>query len=483
MDKTTKKIIDKLQQINRNPRCSKDETRISRWIEAWANDRGFAIRKDAAGNICIDIPATAGYENTPILIIQGHMDMVCEKTKDSGHDFSKDPIRLVYDGDWLKADGTSLGADNGIALAMALELAEDDTTVHPPLELLFTVNEESGLIGAKDLDADLFKGHILLNIDSEEEGEFTVGCAGGQDTRIRLGLRMGEAPDDHQLYDLTVRGLTGGHSGIDIQKHRASANKLLARGLLAVNKAADSCIVSLKGGTVHNAIARDATACITCHPNQADRVQQLIAALENTMRSEYAAGESSLGLAFSPAADHSFDGRSLTPEDTLRVIHLLQALPHGVADMSADIEGLVETSNNLATVEIADGTLNILSSQRSSVMSRLEEITSRIESTAALTGAATADENSYPAWQPDMTSPLLKHCTKVYNSCFGKDPVVQSIHAGLECGIIGAKKTGMDMISFGPTIENPHSPEEKLYIPSIARVWEFLIALLESYTH
>jgi dipeptidase D len=249
MDETTKKILDKLKHINQNPRCSKDETRISQWIEAWANDHGFAIRRDAAGNICIDVPAAAGHENAPIMIIQGHMDMVCEKTKDSGHDFSKDPIRLVYDGDWLKADGTSLGADNGIALAMALVLAEDDTTVHPPLELLFTVNEESGLIGAKDLDADIFNGRILLNIDSEEEGEFTVGCAGGQDTRIRLGLRMDAAPDDHQLYDLTVRGLTGGHSGIDIQKNRASANKLLARGLLAVNKAADSCIVSLQGGT------------------------------------------------------------------------------------------------------------------------------------------------------------------------------------------------------------------------------------------
>jgi dipeptidase D len=317
MDETTKKILDKLKHINQNPRCSKDEAIISQWLEAWANDLGYAARKDTAGNICIDVPATAGHENAPIMIIQGHMDMVCEKTKDSDHDFSKDPIRPVYDGDWLKADGTSLGADNGIALAMALVLAEDGTMVHPPLELLFTVNEESGLIGAKDLNVDIFKGNILLNIDSEEEGEFTVGCAGGQDTRIRLGLRIDAAPGDHQLYDLKVRGLTGGHSGVDIQKHRASANKLLARGLLAVNMAADSCIVSLQGGTVHNAIARDATARITCHPTQAHRVQAIIAELENKMRGEYAAGESSLALAFSRAENQSFDGRSLTPEDTL----------------------------------------------------------------------------------------------------------------------------------------------------------------------
>jgi dipeptidase D len=426
------------------------------------------------------VPASAGAEDAPVIVIQGHMDMVCEKTPESDHDFARDPIQLKYEDDWVTAEGTTLGADNGIALAVATVLAEDNASVHPPLELLFTVDEESGLIGAKTLDPDIFKGKILLNIDSEEEGEFTVGCAGGQDTRIRLPLEMSNLPAGFQQFDLAVHGLRGGHSGIDIHKHRASANKLLARALHAAHKAADMRIVSLRGGTVHNAIARDAIARIACDPDSSERLQSVFADVERILQSEYSDSEPSLALSFNRVEGGG--ASALSTEDTLKVVHLIVALPHGVAGMSADIEGLVETSNNLATVDLSDQGLSVLSSQRSSISSRMDEITARIKAIASLAGARISGENSYPPWQPDMDSFLLKRCQSVYVDLFNKEPLVRSIHAGLECGIIGSKTTGMDMISFGPTIRYPHSPEEKLYIPSIIRIWDFINQLLASYT-
>ncbi len=482
MDKKTREVLAKFEQINQIPRCSKHEEKISRWLQQWAGDRGHDVRKDSAGNMCIKVPATAGFENSPIITLQGHMDMVCEKRDGSSHDFDRDPIRVIYGDEWVTADETTLGADNGIALAIALVLAEDSGTIHPPLELLFTVDEESGLIGAKALDPDIFEGKILVNIDSEEEGEFTVGCAGGEDTRIRLDLDSSALPENFRLYDLAVHGLRGGHSGIDIHKHRANANKLIARALDVIQKTADIRIVRVKGGTVHNAIARDATARIALEPTRSDRVKNLIVEFERTLQSEFSSSESSIDLSFGPAETGVADSPALTAEETVKMIHLLLTLPHGVAGMSADIEGLVETSNNLATLDISHQALNALSSQRSSVLSRLDEITARVQAAAALSGAKSEMENSYPAWQPDMASLLLERCKRVYADLYGKEPLVRLIHAGLECGIIGAKKAGMDMISFGPTIRYPHSPEEKLYIPSINKIWSFLTRLLQSYT-
>ncbi len=482
MEAKTREILDRFEEISRIPRCSKKERAISKWLQNWASQQNFKLLKDSTGNICIKVPATGGAEDAPVIVIQGHMDMVCEKTPESNHDFSRDPIQVKYEGDWITADGTTLGADNGIALAVAIVLAEDKALEHPPLELLFTVNEESGLIGAKALDADLIEGKVLLNIDSEEEGEFTVGCAGGQDTRIHLALEKSDLPAGLHCFDLTVHGLHGGHSGIDIHKHRASANKLLARALHAVNTNTHAYIISFQGGTVHNAIAREATARIACDPDFAEQLQALIADVEQQFQTEYSASEPSLKLSFQAVGDDSACDSALSAEDTLKIIRLLLALPFGVAEMSADIEGLVETSSNLANVELNDHRLSILSSQRSLIRSRLAEITCRIEAIAALAGARVTGENNYPPWQPDMESPLLKRCQKTYTDLFKKEPIVKSIHAGLECGIIGSKKEGMEMISFGPTIRSPHSPGEKLYVPSLIRIWEFITRLLASYT-
>ena len=482
MTDITRKVIDNLARINAIPRCSKKEEKIARWFADWATEQRHPTRRDEAGNLCIKVAATPGHEATPTIILQGHMDMVCEKTPDSRHNFDSDPIRLVRAGDWISADRTTLGADNGIALALALTLAEEPAVVHPPLELLFTVDEESGLLGAKNLDPGLVDGRILLNIDSEEEGVFTIGCAGGQETLIGLELQRTAAPLDHHNLDLVISGLRGGHSGIDIHKPRASANVLMARTLQAISRVMPIGIVSIKGGTVHNAIARDAAARITCTPQHLEGVQQVVAECRETFSNEYGAGESQLDIRLNEAAIQTAGDGALTAADSRKAIALLLALPHGVTRMSADIEGLVETSNNLATVALSGASFEILSSQRSAVMTRLTEITARIHAIAELAGSTATDENSYPAWEPNLDSALLHRCKAVYRDRFGKDPEIQTIHAGLECGLIGAMKPGMDMISIGPTIENPHSPDEKLFVPSVIRVWDFIVHLFASYT-
>ncbi len=482
MDEKTREILNIFEQISTVPRCSKHEEKFSQWLEQWAADKGFAVRKDGAKNMIIKVPATTGFENTPGIVVQGHMDMVCEKTEDSDHDFSTDSIRFIYDEGWLKAYKTTLGADNGIGIALGLALAVDPDLFHPPLELLFTVDEESGLRGADAMATGFLEGKILLNVDSEEEGVFTIGCAGGQDTRINLVLNYEQIPKDFSIYRISALGMRGGHSGIDIHKHRASANKILARALHFIKSSVDFRIISLKGGTTHNAIAREAEATLAFRPSHFSQTQNMLSEFEQILRNEYAKTEASLTLSLNRVESKAVDGVALTQEDSNKVIQLLLALPHGVAEMSADIEGLVETSNNLATVVIKDQSLQILTSQRSSVMSRLAEITSQVEAAAALASAETKNENSYPAWQPNIASPLLKRCQEVYKNLFGKDAEVQIIHAGLECGIIGSKHEDMNMISFGPTIKDPHSPDEKLYIPSIKKVWALIVALLESYT-
>jgi dipeptidase D len=484
MDRVSRKILDRLAAINQIPRCSKNEAQIAEWLTNWATDRNFKVQTDPTGNLCIKVPATDGYESISSIIIQGHMDMVCEKTPDSKHDFTKDAIPLVYEEDWVTATETTLGADNGIALAMAMVLVEEVSSPHPPLELLFTVDEESGLIGARDLAPDLIEGKTLLNLDSEDEGIFTVGCAGGQETRIDLPVQLETQPNGEKLFELNVKGLQGGHSGIDIHKPRACANKLLARTLAAISSMADIRIHLLKGGTVHNAIARDAVCKISLEPGQIDTMVNVINACKATFKKEEGSNEPNLDLILAPCESATNRTAVMSTSDTQQTIQLLNALPHGVARMVADMDDLVETSSNLATMNFVPSKSNVsvLSSQRSASMSRLSEITGRIEAIASLAGAATKMQNSYPAWEPNMSSSLLNRCKSIYKEQFNKDPQVKAIHAGLECGLIGAKRKDMDMISFGPTIRFPHSPSEKLFVPSLPKVWIFLLQLLESFT-
>jgi dipeptidase D len=482
MDKKTREILDIFKEISTIPRCSGDEKNITNWLEKWAQNNGLKVRTDRMGNVVIKIPATKGYEKAAGIVVQGHLDMVCEKTPESKHDFSKDPIRLVYDGDWLKADKTTLGADNGIGIALCLALAKDETIAHPPLELLFTVEEESGLNGAGSLQSGFIEGHVFINIDSEEEGIFTVGSAGGRVLLIGLPISTEPFPKTFKAYKLQIHGLRGGHSGVDIHKHRGNANKILAKALNVVNRSSEIKLLSMKGGTRASAIPRDAEALIGCEPSQLPTLQKVISEFEQTIQREYASSDPSLSIRLSEIDSGDFPRSALVQKDTDNAIILLSALPDGVVEMSSDIEGLVETSNNVATIELTEKALTILSFQRSSMLAKLDDVTSTIENTAAQVGARVRIVGEFSAWEPNMQSPLLKQCQEVYRDLFKEEPEVSVIHAGLECSVIGAKFPGLDMISLGPTIEDPHSPDEKLYIPSIGKMWDFLVAFLRSYS-
>ena len=405
--------------------------------------------------------------------------MVCEKTPDSTHDFSRDPIQLVIDGDWVRADRTTLGADNGIAIAMSLALLSDPDGVHPPLELLFTIDEETGLTGATELDPTLIRGRVLLNVDSEDEGVLTVGCAGGRQTDITLPLAFA-ASADGEPFRLAVSGLSGGHSGVDIHLGRANANVVLGRALHLLTTRHGARIVAVHGGTAHNAIPRDAHAALLLPAGTAPAATEALAALEASLRRENAVTDPRLAVVLQASDTRE---PAWTPAASDALVGLLLGLPHGVARMSPDIAGLVRTSNNLATVRTdrPGAAVRLVTSQRSSVMSELGALCDRVEAVARLAGAHVETDPGYPAWEPNMASPLLARCKALYARDFGKPAVVEIIHAGLECGVIGAKVPGMDMISFGPTIKDPHSPNERLFLPSVAPVYRYLAAILASF--
>ena len=481
MEEQVNAILGYFERLNAIPRCSKNEKQIGLWLEQWAEAKQLAVKKDAAGNLMIKVPPTAGYENAPVIVVQGHMDMVCEKSPDTPHDFSKDPIRHIVDGDWLRADRTTLGADNGIAIAMALALASDDRLARPSLELLFTVDEESGLNGAKKLEPGFIQGRVLLNVDSETEGVFTVGCAGGRETHISRKVALTKVADGHQFFKLKISGLHGGHSGVDIIKQRASANKLIARSLQRLFSACDIRLVSLTGGTAHNAIARDAEAVFACDAAKSKALSKTVSEVEAIVRSEYKGIESALAIRLSPADSAAAKKTALGAAETRAAVNLLLCLPHGVMGMSTVFRNLVETSSNLATVEIKDGSLRILTSQRSLTVSRLDEAAAAVAAAAALAGADAESRNEYPPWTPNMQSPLLERSRKIYRQVFDQEAEVKSVHAGLECAVIGDKYMGLDMISFGPDLKDPHSPNEALNIPSLGKLWKFVAALLQSY--
>ena len=466
-------IFERLSAI---PRGSGREEQVSLWLQGLARENGLTSAVDEAGNLLIRIPATPGREAAPLIVLQGHMDMVCEKTPDSTHDFTKDPIRCIVDGDWLHADRTTLGADNGIAIALALALAGDPSVAHPALELLFTVQEEVGLGGAHQLQPDFVTGRIMVNLDSEEEGTFIVGCAGGQSTQIRLPLSFEETAGS-AAFHLKVSGLRGGHSGVDIHKHYASANKLLGRVLDRLQNITPLGLMSLAGGTAHNAISREAVAAFVCEPAQAAALGQALKSFETVLRNEYDSIENGLTLTLTSLPP----GQAASAADSAKVIRLLMALPHGVAEMSATLDGFVELSNNLAHIEIKDSVLTVITSQRSTVMTRMEELTVRIESIGRLAGAEVSSTPAYPGWQPNPKSALLTRSIETFQGVFGHQPKVSLRHGGVECGPIGAIYPGMDMISLGATIENPHSPTERMNIPSIGRVWQYLVAFLAGY--
>ena len=481
MEQATRKVIDYFGQINHIPRCSKQEQQISRWLQQWAADRALTVRTDGVGNLVIQVPATGGFEQAPTIVLQGHMDMVCEKKAGSDHDFSRDPIRMVQDGEWLTAVDTTLGADNGIALALALALVDAPEIIHPALELFFTVDEETGLTGAMGMDPYLLYGRILVNLDSEDEGVFVVGCAGGRSTVITRPLDQQRLKDGDVLLRITATGMQGGHSGVDIAKHRANANKIIARLLGAAIAAGPIRIAELSGGTAKNVIPRMCQALIACGRQHLAAVKQAMDDSAKVIRKEFHQTEPDMTIHIDEKAPSCEGCGVVTENDTATMVDLLMALPSGPVEMELEDPLLVRTSVNLSIVNISAGQLEITSSQRGSIPSRLDAICLSVEAMGRLSGAQVQTGVGYPSWPMDTESILLKRCVALYRELFAVDPVVKTMHAGLECGVIGDQCPGMDMISLGPTLQNPHSPSERLYLPSVEKVWQFLVALFASY--
>lgn len=470
------KHFDELLRI---PRGSKSEDAARAYVLDVAGRNGLESATDAAGNLLVRKPATPGREDAPIVVLQAHLDMVQEKNSDVEHDFSTDPIRPVREGDWLTADGTTLGADNGIGVAAMLALLEDSDVAHGPLELLFTIDEETGLTGARKLSKDLLEGRLLINLDSEEEGVVTIGCAGGGDSVLRLPIRERDTPGGRDLR-VSVRGLKGGHSGVDIHLQRGNAIRILARALLAGVDRTGGRIVRLEGGNARNAIPREATAVVWL-PDDADP-----SAFRSAVEASFALAARELARSDPgfrhDVAEEDAAGTAWDEASTRRALDLLNALPHGVMAMSLDLPGLVETSVNLAVARPEDGRLFVMQHSRSSIGGSLAALRRRVRSIAELAGADVTEGAAYPAWQPDVDSDLLALIRSTYEAVMGEPPEVGAMHAGLECGIIGEKYDGMDMVSFGPRIEFPHSPDERVRIGSVAPFYDVLRRTLEGVT-
>lgn len=476
--KKTGHILRIFEELSKIPRCSGNEKTVSAWLLNWAQERKLEAQQDSVGNVLINVPGSKGYESSPTVALQGHLDMVCEKLPESTHDFSQEAIQLVYHEDWLSANGTTLGADNGIAVALALTVATDDKVSHPPLELLFTVEEETGMAGAKGLDPHALQAKRLINLDSEEEGTIIIGCAGSQQTELFLPLVYEATPQSYRAYRLAAGKMKGGHSGVEINAQRANAIQIIARTTDALMRQGDLRVQSIQGGTVGNAIPRDAESIVFFPEHLVDQNMLCVTEVQNVLRAEYAQTDPELTLRLAPYTD-AHDNRAMSAACTRKAIDFVLALPHGPAAMSAEIPEFVETSNNLAKVRIADGRLYVLSTQRSNVFSRQQAHTNRIEALARLAGAEAESSQGSQPWEANWNSPLAEACRKAYKRRFRKEPQVTIIHAGLECGMIGTKIPGMDMISFGPTIENPHSPSERIHLPSIGKVWDLLVSLLK----
>ncbi len=456
------------------PRCSKNEAAAAQYVKDWAAGNGFEVSVDDSDNVLVRVPGTAGLESAPAVVLQGHLDMVGEKDSDSPHDFDKDPIPVKIEGDWITAEGTTLGADNGVGLAASLAVGEDPDAAHGPLELLFTVDEETGLTGAQGLQAGFVTGKTMLNLDSEEEGAVYVGCAGGSDTVIELPLTREAAAGE--AVAVKVSGLRGGHSGLDINTGRGNAIQLLAWYLTRLRGETDFALVAFSGGDKHNAIPREATATVLLSDGGKAAAEAVLAATLADARTIL--GGSDAGVDMELGAGEGGDALTAGSRDAF--LDLVLAMPHGVLAMSQAVDGLVETSTNLAVARIEADSARMEESTRSSVMPALAMAQQGLFALARGAGATPSTHGGYPGWQPNMDSEVLNKTRAVHEELFGKVPEVKAIHAGLECGIIGEKMGGMDMISFGPEIQNPHSPSECMKISTVAPFYNLLKGVLSA---
>lgn len=465
-------------EICQVPRPSKKEEQIIAFLLDWGKRHGIETIKDHAGNILMKKPASKGYEKRPTVVLQAHMDMVCEKNSDTVHDFMKDPIQPYIDGEWVKARGTTLGADNGIGMAAIMAILLDSDLKHPALECLITVDEETGLTGAFELKAGFLSGKKLLNLDSEDDGEIFIGCAGGVDTIINLPYKAEKAPSDLYYCRISVKGLCGGHSGDDIDKGRANANKLLNRFLWNVNKKTKVSLAEINGGNLRNAIPREAYAVIGVDKGFKEELAVMLNNYIADVTGEYAVTEPSMKITIDSESTPSM---VVEGDVTSRLLYSLYACPNGIIRMSDDMPGLVETSTNLASVKMNDGkNIEIVTSQRSSVTSAKNDIASMVESVFTLAGANVRHSDGYPGWKPNPHSELAQKLAASYKKLFNKEAKIRAIHAGLECGLFSEKYPDMDMASFGPTMRGVHSPDERLHIKDTEKFYKLLIDVLEN---
>lgn len=471
-------VFDCFARVNAVPRPSKREEKMIEFLVAFGEGLGLETHRDEVGNVVIRKPATPGMENKPVVVLQSHMDMVCEKNRDVQFDFDNDAIQTYVDGEWLKAKGTTLGADDGMGVAMEMALLQSNDIEHGPIECVFTRDEETGLTGAEGMKSDFIKGKLLVNLDSEDEGQIFVSCAGGCRTAVKMPFAFEPALQGYYAFSLTINKLTGGHSGDDIEKKRANANKLLARFLYTCQKKYDLRLVDIQAGGLHNAIPREAMCVCAVPMKDKENVcvdWNLFAA---DVEEEYRVTEPDVKFTISsePAATQFVDKDSST-----RLITALQAVDNGIYAMCQDIE-LVETSSNLASIRLnrETNTVDINSSQRSSIYSARINMANTIAAVFELAGAKVEIGEGYPGWKMNPNSEILKVAVEQYRKVSGKEPIVKGIHAGLECGLFSEKFSGMDMVSIGPTMRGVHSPDEKLYIPSVQVVWDWILAILKN---
>ena len=460
--------------ITRVPRPSKKEEKIRKYLLDFAAEHGVAVKTDAVGNVVMSRPATPGHEDAPVVVLQGHMDMVCESNKP--FDFDNNPITTVIDGEWVHADGTTLGADNGIGMAASLAVMIDKDLVTGPVEALFTVDEETGMTGANNLGEGMLQGDILLNLDSEDDGEIFIGCAGGVDTVCTFTYSRSSAPSDFFYFKISVSGGLGGHSGGDIHLGHANANKVLARFLWEIFQKHELSLAEIDGGNLRNAIPRAAHAVVgvpAAHKHQVITAFNEYAAV---IAAEYEGLENTLKLDVESVDAPEYVVDAATSMSLIRAVY---SAPHGVVSMSRELEGLVDTSTNLASVKMhGDDRIVVTTSQRSSVESRKWDIANQVEAHFQLAGATVEHGEGYPGWKPNMNSRIMAIASDAYKELYGTAPAIKAIHAGLECGLILEKYPNLDMASFGPTLRGVHSPSEKMHIPAVERFWNQLVLIL-----
>ena len=468
-------VFHYFEEVCRVPRPSKKEEKIRAYLLEFARQHDLPVKVDEAGNVLMSKPATPGMEDRKAVILQSHMDMVCEKNKDTQHDFDTDPIETYVDGEWLRAKGTTLGADNGIGIATELAVLASDDIWHGPVQCLFTVDEETGLTGAFALKEGFMEGDILINLDSEDEGELFIGCAGGAGTTATFPCTMTAAPEGYFFFRVAVKGLTGGHSGDDINKNRANANKLLNRYLTSLMRKYDLRLCEIDGGNLHNAIPREAYAvcAVPMKDKEAVRVDLNIYLAE--IENEYAVTEPNLRMELESETPCL---KVMDVEQMKRFLLSIYAVHNGVYAMSQDIAGLVETSSNLASIKQGEGCIKVVTSQRSSILSSRMDMSQMVGAAFELGGATVETGDGYPGWKPNPSSEILRVAVESYKRLFGTEPKVKAIHAGLECGLFLEKYPSLDMVSFGPTLRGVHSPDERMLIPTVDKFWRHLLDVL-----